>query len=161
MIFTCRDVSCLLGSSCSLNKTLLAFALFHLVLQPQACLLFCVSLSFLFLHSNALWWIGLLCVWVLKDFVDLHGTSQLQPLQHQRMGHRFRLLWWWMVYLGNGPRSFCHFWCCTKYCISIFSVNYEDYSISFKGLFTILVDIMVIWIKFICFCLKLPWCLRW
>ena len=77
------------------------------------------------------------------------------------MGHRFRLLWWWMAYLGNGPRSFCRFWCCTKYCISIFSVDCEDCSISSKGLFTILVDIMVIWIKFIHFCLKLPWWLRW
>ena len=75
-----------------------------------------------------------------KRFVDLHRISQLQPLQHERMGHRFRLLWWRMVYLGSGPRWFCRFWCCTKYWILIFSVDYEDYSISSRGLFTILVN---------------------
>ena len=58
----CRVVSsvfgkgCLLWPECSLNKTLLAFALLHFVLQGQTCLLFQVYLDFLLLHSNPQWW---------------------------------------------------------------------------------------------------------
>ena len=37
---------------------LLAFALLHFVLQGQTCLLLQVSLDFLLLLSNPLWWIG-------------------------------------------------------------------------------------------------------
>ena len=48
----------LLWSACSLDKILLAFPLLHFVLQGQTCLLFRVSLDFLFLHSNPLWWKG-------------------------------------------------------------------------------------------------------
>ena len=40
----------------SLGKTLLAFALLHFVLQGQICLLLQVTLDFLLLHSNLLWW---------------------------------------------------------------------------------------------------------
>ena len=39
-------------SVCSLDKTLLAFALLHFVLKGQTCLLFQISLDLLFLHSN-------------------------------------------------------------------------------------------------------------
>ena len=41
-----------------LAKTLLAFALLHVVLQGQICLLLQVSLDFLLLHSSPLWWKG-------------------------------------------------------------------------------------------------------
>ena len=40
----------------SLGKTLLAFALLHVVLQGQTCLLFQVFLDFLLLHSSPIWW---------------------------------------------------------------------------------------------------------
>ena len=42
---------CLLWPVCSLGKSLLAFALFHSLLQGQICLLLQVSLDFLLLHS--------------------------------------------------------------------------------------------------------------
>ena len=47
---------------------------------------------------------------VLKRLVGLHGTVQLQLLQHYWLGHRLRLPWYWMVYLGNKQKSFCEFW---------------------------------------------------
>ena len=51
---------------------------------------------------------------VLEGLVGLHRTAQLQLLQHSWLGHRLGLLWYWMVYLGNKQRSFCHFWDCTQ-----------------------------------------------
>ena len=53
-------------------------------------------------------------VLVLKRLVGLHRTIQLQLLQHYWLGHRLGLPWYWMVCLGNGQRSFCHFWDCTQ-----------------------------------------------
>ena len=59
-----RVISCIVGKGCllwpvcSLDKALLAFALLHFVLQGQTCLLFQVSLDFLLLHYNPLWWKG-------------------------------------------------------------------------------------------------------
>ena len=54
VMFTCIVVSCVVGKGYLLDKTLLAFALLHFVLQGQTCLLFQVSLDFLLLHSNPL-----------------------------------------------------------------------------------------------------------
>ena len=51
---------------------------------------------------------------VLKGFVGLHGTVQLQLLQRYWLGHRLGLLWYWMVCLGNEQRSFCRFWDCIQ-----------------------------------------------
>ena len=57
-----RVLSCVVGRRyllwpvCSFGKTLLAFVLLHFVLQGQTCLLLQVSLDFLILHSNPLWW---------------------------------------------------------------------------------------------------------
>ena len=45
----------------------------------------------------------------LEGLVDLHRTIQLQFLQHYWLGHRLGLLWYWIVFLGNKQRSFCHF----------------------------------------------------
>ena len=117
LVLTICDVGkgCLLWQACSLDKTLLAFALLHFVLQGQICLLFLVSLNFLLLHSNPLWWKGCpFLVLVLEVLVSLHKTGQLQFIQHQWLGHRLRLLWCWMVCLGNKPRSFCRFWDCIQ-----------------------------------------------
>ena len=73
------------------------------------------------LHSSSLWWkyifvcvCGWVCVLVLECLVDLHRTTQVQLLQHYWSGHRLGLPWYWMVYLGNEPRSFCYFWDCTQ-----------------------------------------------
>ena len=75
---------CLLWPAGSLDKTLLAFALLNFVLQGQTSLLFWVSLDFLLLHSNPLWWKwDLLGELVLKGVVDLHRTDQLQRFKHQ------------------------------------------------------------------------------
>ena len=118
----CRVFSCVVGRGCllwpvcSFGKTLLAFALLHFVLQGQICLLLQVSLDFLLLHSSPLWWKGhLFGVLVLEDLIGLHRTIQLQLLQHYWLGLILRLLWYWMVCLGNKPRSFCGFWCYIKF----------------------------------------------
>ena len=41
------------------------------------------------------------CVLVLEYLVGLHRTVQLQLLQHYCSGHRFGLLWYWIVCLVN------------------------------------------------------------
>ena len=78
LVLTICDVGkgCLLWQACSLDKTLLAFALLHFVLQVQICLLFLVSLNFLLLHSNPLWWKWhLFLVLVLEGVVGLHRVN--------------------------------------------------------------------------------------
>ena len=111
----CRIVFCVVGRECFpwlvrfLGKTLLASALLRFVLQGQICLLLQLSLDFLLFHSSPLWWKGhLFLVLVLECLVGLHRTIQLQLLRH-----RLKLLWYWMVCLGNEQRSFCCFWDCT------------------------------------------------
>ena len=154
----CRVFSCVVGRGCllwpvhSLGKTLLSFAMLHFVLQDQICLLLQVSLDFLLLHSSPLWWKGyIFWVLVLEGLVDLHGTIQLQFLQHYSLGHRPGSLWYWMVCLGNEQRSFCHFWDCTQELHFKLFCWLDRYSISSKGFLPALVDIMVIWVKFIHF----------
>ena len=67
-----------------LDKTVLAFALLHFVLQDQICLLFWVSLDFLLLHSNSLWWKGHLSFFGVSSRRSwgLHRTRQFLLLQH-------------------------------------------------------------------------------
>ena len=50
---------------------------------------------------------------ISKGLVGRYRTIQLQLLQHYWMERTLGLLWYWMVYLGNKQRSFCHFWDCT------------------------------------------------
>ena len=55
----CAELSLVLEKRvCYDQCVLLAFALLHFVLQGQTCLLLQVSLDFLLLHSNPLWWKG-------------------------------------------------------------------------------------------------------
>ena len=97
-----------------LGKTQLAFALLHSVLQDQICLLLQVFLDFLLLYFSPLQWEGhLFWMLVLEGLVGLHRTFQLQSLQHYWLGHRLGLSWYWIAYLGNEQRSFCHFRDCT------------------------------------------------
>ena len=83
-----------------LAKLLLAFALLYFVLKGQIYLLLQVFLDFLLLHSSPLKWKG--HFWgmlVLKGLVGLHRTVQL--LERYWLGHKFGLLWYWMVCLGE------------------------------------------------------------
>ena len=127
---------------------LLASVLLHFVLQGQTCLLFHVSLDFLLLHSSPLWWKGhLFLVLVLESLVSLHRTVHLQHLQHYWSRHRYGLLWYWVVCLGNRDHSLV-FEISSKYCISDFLVDCDGYSISSNGFLPTVVDTTVIWVKF-------------
>ena len=142
----------LLWPDYSLDKTLLVFALLHLVLQGQTCLSLQVSLDFLYLYFNPLWWKGhLFLVLVLEGLIGLHRTNQFQLLWYRWLGHRLGLLWCWMVCLGNKLRSCC-FWDCTQVLHFGLFRWYESYSISSKGFLSTVVDIMVVWITFIHSC---------
>ena len=88
-------------------------------------------------------------VLALEGLVGLHRTVQLQLLQHYWLGHRLGLPWYWMVCVGNEQRSFCHFWDCPQVLhFGLFSWH-DGYFISSKGFLPTVVDIMVIWVKFI------------
>ena len=70
----------------------------------------CISCHPIF-ATSPLWWTWHLGgVLVLEDLIGLHRTVQLQLLQHYWLGYILGLLWYWMVFLGNEQRSFCHFW---------------------------------------------------
>ena len=88
-------------------------------------------------------------VLVLEGHVGLHRTIHLQLLQHYCSGDRLGLLRNWMVCLGNEQRSSVAFEIASKYCILGSFVYYDGYSISSKGVLPTVVDIMVIWVKFI------------
>ena len=149
-VFSCVvGNGCLLWPVCSLGKTLLAFALLHSVFQSQICLFLQVFLDFLLLHSSPLSWKGhLFLVLVLKVLVALHRTVQLQLLQHYCLGHRLRLLSYWMVALETNRDHSVVFEIASEYCISESFVDHDGYSISSKGFLPTVVDIMVIWVKF-------------
>ena len=121
----CRVISCVVGRECllwpvhSLGKTVSLCPASFLIPRPNLPVtcswLFLPVLDFLLLHSSPLWWKGhLLGVLVLEGPAGLHRNVQLQLLQHYWLEHRLRLLWYWMVCLGNEQRSFCHFWDCTQ-----------------------------------------------
>ena len=83
----------------------------------------------------------------LEGLVDLHRTVQLQLLQHYWSEHTC------ITVILNGflETNRDHpvvFETASKYCISDSFVNYEGYSISSKGFWPTVVDIMVIWVKF-------------
>ena len=87
-------------------------------------------------------------VLVLEGLVGLHRTVQLQLLQHYWSGHRLGLLWYWVECLGSKQRSFCHFWDCIQ--VLHFGLLLTMMAIPFfsKGFLPIVVNIMVIWVKF-------------
>ena len=107
----CRVISCivwkrcLLWPLCSLDKTLIDFALFHLYSKSQTYLLLQVSLDFLLLHSSPLWWKGhLFWVLFLEGLVDLFRTVLFHLLLNQWLGHRLGLLWCWMGLSWKGSK---------------------------------------------------------
>ena len=126
---------------------MLAFALLHCVLQGQTCLLFQVSLDFLFLHSIPSNEKDIFLVLVLEGLLDLHITDELL-LWYKWLGHRldYRDLKWFALEMNQD--HFVIFEVVPKYCIWERFVDYEDYSVSSKGFLPTLVDIIVIWIKF-------------
>ena len=86
-------------------------------------------------------------VLVLKGLVGLHRTVQLQLLQHYWLGHSLGSLWYRMVCLGNRDHSvvFLRLHPSTAFWTL---VDDDGYSISSKGFLPVVVDIMVIWVKF-------------
>ena len=112
----CRK-GCLLWPMCSFDKTLLAFVLLNLYFKGKLICFsrylftsyFCIPIPYV---ENDI--LLLLLLSVLEGLIGLNRTDQLQLLQHQWLRHRLGLLWWWMICLGNEPRSFCRFWDCTQ-----------------------------------------------
>ena len=87
-------------------------------------------------------------VLVLEGLIGLHRAIQLQLLQHYWLGHSLRLLWYWMVFLGNKQRSFCHFWDCTQ--VLHFRLFFWLWRLLhfFSRFLPTVIDVMAIWIKF-------------
>ena len=131
----CRVISWVVGKGyllwpmCSLDKTLLTFALLHFILQGQICLVFWYLLTSYFCipipyeEKN----IFFLCC-------SLHRTCQLQLLQHQWLGHRLGLLWCWMVCLETNWNHSVIFEIAPKWYNLDCFVDYEGYSVSSKGI---------------------------
>ena len=81
---------------------------------------------------------------VLKGLVGLHRTVQLQLLQRYWLGHRLDYCdIEWFALDSNRDHSVI-LEIASKYCISDSFVDYDSYSISSKGFFPKVVDIMVI-----------------
>ena len=128
----------------SLGKTLLGFDLLHFVLQGQICLLlwylltsyFCIPVPY---YERTSFWLL-----VLEGRVGLHRTVQLQFLQHYWSGIDLDYCdIEWFALETNREHSVI-FEIASKYCISDSFVDYDGYSISSKGFFPTVVDIMVI-----------------
>ena len=81
---------------------------------------------------------------VLKGLAGLHRTIQLQLLQHYWWGKVLdsRDIEWFALETSRDHSVI--FETASKYCISESFVDHDGYSISSKGLLTIVVDIMVI-----------------
>ena len=122
---------------CVLSIKLLAFTLLHFVLQGQACLLLQVSLDFCF------------CILDPCDKKDISLLLVLEVLWVSRelANSSFFVVSGWHT-LGFPWRWMPHFWDCTQFLHFRLFIDYEGYSISSKGFLPIVVDIMVIWIKF-------------
>ena len=124
------------------DKNWLAFALLHFVLQSQTCLFLLISLDSLLFHSNPMMkrtsFLG------VRSRRSCKSSASLALLVGTWLG----VLWYWIVCLGNEQRSFCRFEIASKNCISGSFVDCDGYSISSKVFLPIVVDIMVIWIKF-------------
>ena len=151
----CRVISwvfgkgCLLWPACSLGKTLLSFAMLHFVLQGQTCLLFWVSLDSLLLYSSLLWWKGHhFLVLVLGSVAGLCRTDCLQLIQYQLVEASIWMTDVEWLALGTKQDHSVIFEVVPKYCSLNSFFGFEDYFISSKEFLPIVVDIMVIWIKF-------------
>ena len=170
----CRVVSCvvekwrLLLPSCSLDKTLLAFTLLHFVSQGQTCQLVWVSLDFLLLHSNPLWWKGAIYIYIYiyiythtyihthtHAHTHIHLVLVLEGLVWIIESFHFSLfvisIWGidldycdveWFSLETNQDHSIV-FEMAPKYWIADSLVEYEGYSISSMGFLPIVIDMCV------------------
>ena len=102
---------------------------------------------FLTLHS-VYFWHDTQCI--LDGLVGLHRTDQLKLLWHQWLGIDLDYydVWCWIVCLEMNQDHSIVFEIAPKYCLSDSFVDGEGYSISSKGFLTVIVDTMVIWVKF-------------
>ena len=119
---------CLLWPVFSLDKTLLAFALFPFVLQGQACLLFWVSLDFLLLHSHPLWWKGIFFdISSRRCFRSSENQSTSAPSASAICGtHLYCFNVEWFALEMNQDHPFV-FETAPNYCILVFFVDSEGY----------------------------------
>ena len=144
-VFSCVvGRGCLLWPVCSFGKTLLSFDLLCFVLQDQICPLLQVSLDFLFL-SSIVKRASILGVSSRKLFIEPFNFSFFSI-----MGQGIDLDYCdikWFALQTNRDHSFV-FYIASKYCISDSFVDYDGYSVSSKGFFPTLVDIIAIWVKF-------------
>ena len=77
---------------------------------------------------------------VLKGLVGLHGTVQLQLLQHYWSGHSLGDIEWFAMETNRDHSVI--FDIVSKYCILDSFVDYDGYSFSSKGFLPTVVDIM-------------------
>ena len=92
----------LLWPVCSLGKTLLPLPCFILYSKVK---LSCYSRYLLTSYF---------CVPVPYEEKDIFfGVSSRRSCRFSVLGHRLGLLLYWMVCLGNEPKSFYHFWDCS------------------------------------------------
>ena len=85
---------------------------------------------------------------VLKGLVGLHRTVQLQLLHHHWLGHRLDYCDIEWFALETNRDHFVVFEIASKYCISDSFVDHHGYSISSNVFLPVVVDIMVISVKF-------------
>ena len=153
MMSMCRSFSCAVGRGCllwpvhSLGKNLLAFALLHFVVQEEY-LPVTPGISWLPTFTSQSPMMKRESFFGVSSERSCRSSENRSPSASSALVDRLGLLWYWMVCLGDTLRSFSHFWECTKYCILDSFISYEGYSISSKGFFPTVVNVMVIWIKF-------------
>ena len=102
---------CLLWLVCSLDKTLSLCSASFCTPRPNLSVTPGVSQLLTFAFQCSMMKRTSFLVLVL-GLVGLHRTGQLQLLEYQWLGHRFCLLRYWMICLGNELRPFYHFWSC-------------------------------------------------
>ena len=85
---------------------------------------------------------------LVLDLIDLHRGTPRQLLQQYWLGHRLGLPWYWVICLGNEQRSFCCSWDCIQVLMHFgFFCWLWWLLISSKIFLSIVVDVMIIWIK--------------
>ena len=156
----CRVFSCVVGRACllwpahSLGKTLLAFGLFHSVLQGQICLLLRVFLdSLIFAFQSSMM--------KRTSFLDISSRRCYRSSQNRSASSTLLvgsqtwitvmsncLPWKWTDIILSFFFFILSFLRLHKYCFWDSLVDCDGYSISSKGFLPIVVDIVVIWVKF-------------
>ena len=101
----------LLWPGCSLDKTLLSFAIFHFVLQGQTCLFFWVSLNFLLLLFKPLWLMLLLFshVWVFAIPWTAACQASCPSLSPGACSNLCPFNWWCHPSISSSVDPFCSY----------------------------------------------------